>query len=130
MRNSTQRTMLAVVAIVLALIAGVWWGGHPSDLPQFLRSAFTAQPNGSVVDEALADIEHDYLRRLRATQLQNNAISGAINGLGDPYAAYQTPAQFRHFGKAVGATTSTLMPTPEKCVAPTALPKWRNCAGV
>ena len=104
MRNSTQRTMLAVVAIVLALVAGVWWGGHPSDLPQFLRSAFTAQPNGSVVDEALADIEHDYLRRLRATQLQNNAISGAINGLGDPYAAYQTPAQFRHFGKAVGAT--------------------------
>ena len=102
MQNSIQRTMLAVVAVVLVLIAGIWWGGHPSDLPPFLRNAFVSHPNGTVVDEALADIEHDYLHRLRATQLQNNAISGAIAGLGDPYAAYQTPAEFRDFGKAVG----------------------------
>jgi len=80
MQNSIQRTMLAVVAVVLVLIAGIWWGGHPSDLPPFLRNAFVSHPNGTVVDEALADIEHNYLRRLRATQLQNNAISGAIDG--------------------------------------------------
>jgi carboxyl-terminal processing protease len=104
MQTSTQRTMLAVVAAVLLLIAGVWWGGHPADLPSFMRSAFVSHPNGSVVDEALADIEHDYLLRLRVTQLQNNAITGAIDGLGDPYAEYQTPAEFRDFGKAAGPT--------------------------
>jgi carboxyl-terminal processing protease len=96
--------MLAVVAAVAVLIAGIWWGGHPSDLPPILRNAFVSHPNGTVVDEALADIEHDYLHRLRATRLQNNAIAGAIDGLGDPYAAYQTPAEFRDFGKALGPT--------------------------
>jgi carboxyl-terminal processing protease len=96
--------MLAVVAAVAVLIAGIWWGGHPSDLPPLLRNAFVSHPNGTAVDEALADIEHDYLHRLRATRLQNNAIAGAIDGLGDPYAAYQTPAEFRDFGKALGPT--------------------------
>ncbi|HEX2701899.1 MAG TPA: S41 family peptidase [Solirubrobacteraceae bacterium] len=102
MQNSIQRTMLAIVAAVLVLIAGIWWGGHPADLPPILRNAFVSHPNGSVVDEALADIEHDYFRRQRATQLQNNAITGAVDGLADPYAAYQTPEEFRGFGKAPG----------------------------
>jgi hypothetical protein len=99
MQNSIQRTMLAVVALVLVLIVGIWWGGHPSDLPPFLRNAFVSHPDGTVVDEALADIEHDYLQRLRATQLQNNAISGAIDGLGDPYAV-------RRISRASASTSS------------------------
>jgi carboxyl-terminal processing protease len=98
--KANQKIVLAVVVAVLLLIAGIWWGGHPSDLPGVLRNAFVSNPNGTIVDQALADIEHDYFRRLSAVQLQNNAISGAIDGLGDPYAEYQTPVEFRGFGKA------------------------------
>jgi carboxyl-terminal processing protease len=100
MDKPNQKIVLAVVVAVLLLIAGIWWGGHPADLPGVLRSAFVSNPNGTIVDQALADIEHDYFRRLSATQLQNNAISGAIDGLRDPYAEYQTPVEFRGFGKA------------------------------
>jgi carboxyl-terminal processing protease len=104
MQKPTSKIMLAVVAAVLLLIAGIWWGGHPADLPSPLRTAFVANPNGTTVDQALADIEHDYFRRLSATQLENNAIAGAIAGLDDPYAAYQTPSTFRDFGKAPAAS--------------------------
>ncbi len=98
--KSTRKALLGVLAVLLVLIGGIWWGGHPADLPAPLRDAFVSNPNGTVVDQALGAIEHDYFHRLNPTQLDNNAIAGAIAGLRDPYADYQTPAQFRDFAKA------------------------------
>jgi carboxyl-terminal processing protease len=100
MQKPIEKITLAVVAAVLLLIAGIWLGGHPGDLPSGVRSAFVSNPNGTVVDQALADIQHDYFRHLSSTQLENNAISGAVAGLNDPYADYQPPSVFRNFGKA------------------------------
>ena len=91
--------MLAAAATVVVLLVGIWWGGHPSYLPSAVRNALVSSPNGTTVDQALADIEHDYFRPLSSTMLENDAISGAVAGLRDPYAAYQTPSQFRDFAK-------------------------------
>jgi carboxyl-terminal processing protease len=99
----TRTGVLAAVAVVLALVAGIWWGGHPGDLPSPLRDSLVANPHESPVDAALADIEQQYYRRLGAAQLQNGAISGAVATLGDPYASYETPAEYRDFGKAPAA---------------------------
>jgi carboxyl-terminal processing protease len=100
MRTSIEKTSLALVAAVLLLIAGIWLGGHPSDLPTFLRTAFVSDAQNTTVDQALSVIEHDYFRRLNQERLDDGAISGAIASLDDPYADYQTPQQFRSFGKA------------------------------
>jgi len=100
MHTRTQKISLALALAVLLLVAGIWWGGHPSDLPSALRSALTANNHLSAVDQALADIEQSYFRRLPASGLENSAITGAVATLGDPYATYQTPAEYRHFGKA------------------------------
>ena len=99
-----EKAILSVLAVTAVLIGGIWWGGHPADLPAPLRDAFVSSPNGTIVDQALGAIEHDYFHRLNATQLDNNAIAGAIASLGDPYADYQTPAQFRDFAKAPAPT--------------------------
>jgi carboxyl-terminal processing protease len=104
MQTSIEKITLAVVAGTLLLVAGIWWGGHPSDLPPVLRNAFVSSPHSAAVDEALADIEHDYYRRPSAGQLANNAIAGAVAGLEDPYADYQTPQAYRDFAKAPPAT--------------------------
>ena len=100
MRTPIEKTSLAVVAAVLLLIAGIWLGGHPSDLPTFLRTAFVSGSQNTTVDQALGVIEQDYFRRLNQERLDDGAISGAIASLDDPYADYQTPQQFRSFGKA------------------------------
>ena len=56
-------TLAVLVVLLLALLAaGVWWGGHPEDLPGFLQRVFVANRNTRVVDEALARIHHDYYR--------------------------------------------------------------------
>jgi len=30
------------LGLLAVLVLGIWWGGHPGDLPSFLRSAFVA----------------------------------------------------------------------------------------
>lgn len=100
MQTPIEKTSLAVVAAVLLLVAGIWLGGHPSDLPPFLRSAFVSSSQDTTVDQALAVIEQDYFHRLDENKLDNGAISGAVASLDDPYADYQTPEEFASFGKA------------------------------
>jgi carboxyl-terminal processing protease len=86
-----------ILAVLIVLGFGIWWGGHPSDLPGFLRSAFVANPHDTIISEALSDIQHNDFRRVRRSGLINGAITGAVASLGDPYATYETPAEFNSF---------------------------------
>jgi len=92
-RNATIKTVCAVVL----LAAGIWWGGHPADLPGFLRSALVANPGDTVISEALSDIQHDYFHPLARHGLIDGSIAGAVASLGDPYATYDTPARYTAF---------------------------------
>jgi len=100
MHANTKQISIAAVTAVLLLFLGIWWGGHPGDLPAPLRDALVSNPHGSTVDQALADVQTQYYRRLGAARLENAAITGAVATLDDPYATYQTPAEYRQFGKA------------------------------
>ena len=51
-RRQSLSTVLALLLPIL-LVAGVWLGGHSEDLPGFLRSAFVANRQTLVVDEAI-----------------------------------------------------------------------------
>ncbi len=94
--NITKRVLIALAALAV-LCVGLWWGGHPSDMPSFLRSAFVANPHDVIIDEALSDIQHDYFRPVGRNGLINAAIEGAVASLGDPYAQYQTPQALNSF---------------------------------
>jgi carboxyl-terminal processing protease len=83
------------VLVVLAL--GIWLGGHPSDLPGFLRSAFVANSQDRVIDEALSDIQHDYYHPVSRGGLIDGSIAGAVATLKDPYAGYDTAAAYSAF---------------------------------
>jgi carboxyl-terminal processing protease len=91
--NSAIKT-LGVLA-VLAL--GLWWGGHPTELPGFLRSAFVANPHDAVLSEALSDIQHDYYHPVSRAGLIDGSITGAVASLGDRYAQYENPASYTAF---------------------------------
>jgi carboxyl-terminal processing protease len=97
MKAKPTTTTLGVLGVLVVLAFGIWWGGHPGDLPGFLRSAFVANPNDGVISEALNDIQHDYFHPVGRTALINGSITGAVASLADPYADYETPSQFNAF---------------------------------
>jgi carboxyl-terminal processing protease len=88
---------IKTLGVLVVLAAGIWWGGHPGDLPGFLRSIFVANSHDTVISEALSDIQHDFLHPVGRVGLIDGSIAGAVASLGDPYAQYENPTAFKAF---------------------------------
>ena len=99
MSRASRQLLNAALALLaaLALVLCLWLGGHPEHLPGFLRSAFVADHQTRVVDEAIQRIQHDYYRPIPTSRLTNSSISGLIASLGDRFSHYLTPSQYREF---------------------------------
>ena len=82
--------------MLLLLVLGLWLGGHPTSLPEPVRDVFVDQQVADV-DEALADIEHDYYRKPRSSKLTDDAINGAVLGLDDRFSNYFDPKEYAAF---------------------------------
>jgi carboxyl-terminal processing protease len=92
-----KTSTIKALGVLVVLCVGIWWGGHPSQLPGFLRSAFVANPHDAVIGEALSDIQHDYYHPVARGGLIDGSIAGAVATLNDPYAAYDTPSEYSAF---------------------------------
>jgi carboxyl-terminal processing protease len=99
MSPSRRQPLNAALALLLPvlLLVGLWLGGHPEDLPGFLRSAFVASPQTQVVDEAIQRIAADYYRPIATSKLDNASIGGLVASLGDRFSHYLSPSEFREF---------------------------------
>ena len=97
-RHLLSGVLTAALAVAL-LVLGIWLGGHPNDLPGFMRNAFVADGDTRVVNEAIDDVAHDYYRPLSQAQLSNAAISGIVAGLHDRFSNYLTPQQYGSFDR-------------------------------
>jgi carboxyl-terminal processing protease len=85
------------LALPILLVVGLWLGGHPEDLPGFLRTAFVNEHQAHVINEAIQRIEDDYYRPISSSQLNNASISGMVASLGDRFSHYLTPNEFHEF---------------------------------
>lgn len=97
---SPRRPPLAAVLAFLApvlLVAGLWLGGHPEDLPDFLKQAFVANHSTLVVDEAIERVARDYYRPIAVSKLSDASISGLVKSLGDRFSHYLTASEFSEF---------------------------------
>ena len=82
-----RQPLLAWLAVMLPvlLVVGIWLGGHPSDLPGFLRRALVADQDTRVVNQAIDEISHDYYRSLKRVDLANASIAGVVASLLDRF---------------------------------------------
>ena len=102
------------VLLPILLVVGIWLGGHPEDLPGFARrSAFEANHQTQVVDEALARISSDYYRPIAKSQLANASIAGAVASLDDRFSHYLTPKEFHEFDSPPSFTGIGVVVAPE-----------------
>ena len=96
-RPRTPR-VVKVLLVVVVLLVGVWFGGHPSWLPGPVRSAFVAQ-NGDdkLINQVLGLIEKDYYRKVDRSDLVNKGLAAAVASLNDKYSHYYDPSDYKAF---------------------------------
>jgi carboxyl-terminal processing protease len=95
-RRPTSYPLIVVLLLLpVMLVLGVWWGGHPQDLPGFLRGLVPGSTR--VLDEAVTDIQHDYYRQVPSGRLVNSSISGMVAQLDDRFSSYFTPSEYRAY---------------------------------
>jgi carboxyl-terminal processing protease len=97
MSSRRRLTYVLIAMLPVLLVAGVWWGGHPEDLPGFARSSLVAHANTRVVDEAIERISSDYYRPVGTGALANASVAGAVASLRDRFSHYLSPKEFHEF---------------------------------
>lgn len=100
MNTRSSRTSLAAVVALLVLLLGVWWGGHPDDLPGFLRDSLVGGQQNRVVSQGVDEVLHDYYRPLKRSEVVDATLSGLVAGLHDRFSNYFSPQEFRDFNNA------------------------------
>jgi carboxyl-terminal processing protease len=97
-RRSLLRDFAISAGLVVLVLIGVWFGGHPSWLPAPLRSVFVSKTaNERQVQNVLDLISSDYYRKVNTQGLLNVGLESAVASLDDPYSHYYPPAGFRQF---------------------------------
>ncbi len=94
------------LALVVALAAGIWLGGHPSSLPDPIRSAFVNDDEGQLMQQALDTIESNYYRPIRRDQLVDRGIEGAVESLDDQFSHYFDPSTYKRFQQSTNPSFS------------------------
>ncbi len=113
---SSRRRLTYILAAMLPilLVLGVWWGGHPEDLPGFARSGLVAHDDTRVVDEAIDHISSDYYRPIPKSSLTNASVAGAVSSLDDRFSHYLSPKEFHEFDSPPSFTGIGVEVQPEK----------------
>ncbi len=93
------RALAATAAILATLCAGMYLGGHPADLPGFLRDAFV-EDSASLSSEATNLIEDNFYREVSGTRLEDASLQGMVRSLKSPFSHYFTPTQNKVFEQA------------------------------
>jgi carboxyl-terminal processing protease len=97
------------VVLVLVLCAGIWLGGHPGKLPEFLRDRFVDDSAGLNL-EATELIEDNYYRPVGSKELTNASLQGMVRELRlrhhDRFSDYFSPEAQERFNEEISGRFS------------------------
>jgi carboxyl-terminal processing protease len=106
---SARGTAALGAAIVVFLLAGVWLGGHPSKLPEFVRELLLDDSAGLTV-EATELIEDNYYRAVGPDELADGSLQGMVRELrrrnDDRFSEYFPAAALERFNEAISGRFS------------------------
>ena len=98
---------------LVALVAGMWIGGHPENLPDGVRELFVESriaPSASASDDAMSVIEDNYFRETDTSQLDDASIRGMVRSLrkqyDDRFSHYFDSEQLAQFNEAITGSFS------------------------
>jgi carboxyl-terminal processing protease len=91
---------IAALCALIALVAGLWLGGHPESLPGPVRDAFV-QEDRAMRAEIVESIEDNFYKPVNKTKLDDASLKGIVESLDDPYSHYLTPQEAKQFDESV-----------------------------
>src|SRR3954467_12727906 len=97
MRRRRPQIGVLLVLVPLALVLGIWLGGHPDALPGFARGALVADSDGRQYEQAVDTIERDYYRKVDRKALLNKSLTAAVGSLQDQFSHYFSPTDYTQF---------------------------------
>jgi carboxyl-terminal processing protease len=83
--------------IPIALVLGIFLGGHPDTLPSFARNALVSDSDGRLYETAIDKIQRDYYRKIDRKQLLNTSLTAAVESLQDQFSHYFSPKDYASF---------------------------------
>jgi carboxyl-terminal processing protease len=96
---------LALIVAPVALVAGIYLGGHPDDLPGWARDAFVADST-SLQSEARDVIKDNYSRNVSNDRLDDGSLRGMVDVLHDRFSHYFSRRQNQLFTESIGGQFS------------------------
>jgi carboxyl-terminal processing protease len=92
-------TLLVFVLVPVALVGGIWLGGHPDTLPGGVRDTLVADSQGRLYDEAMGIIERDYYRPVQGGKLFDESLDAVVKSLDDRFSNYFSPEDYARFSE-------------------------------
>jgi carboxyl-terminal processing protease len=83
---------IATVCALLALLVGIFLGGHPDLLPGGIRDAFVEEDR-ALRAEIIDRIEENFYKPVDEESLDDASLRGIVESLDDPYSHYLTPKE-------------------------------------
>ena len=96
-----RTVLIALVCALVALFAGLWFGGHPESLPSALRDSFLVKDDRALRAEVTDVIRDNFYKRVDENQLDDASLKGIVRSLDDPFSTYLTPKEAGRFEEAV-----------------------------
>jgi carboxyl-terminal processing protease len=81
---------IATLCALVALLVGIFLGGHPDMLPGGVRDAFVEEDR-ALRAEIIEKIENNFYKRVDEDELDEASLRGIVQSLEDPYSHYLTP---------------------------------------
>lgn len=100
-----MRALIAVAALAMVLLGGIWLGGHPETLPGPVRDAFV-KDDRALRAEITDSIKDNYYKPVSDSQIDESSLKGIVSGLGDRFSNYLTPKETRQFNESVSGSFS------------------------
>jgi carboxyl-terminal processing protease len=91
---------IAALCALVALVAGLWLGGHPESLPGPVRDAFVEEDR-AMRAEIIDSIEDNFYKPVNEKKLDDASLKGIVESLDDPYSHYLTPKEAKQLNESV-----------------------------
>jgi carboxyl-terminal processing protease len=103
-RRRRSLTPVLIALLPVLLVAGIWLGSHPDNLPGFARDALVGDSQAQLYDEALDTIADNYYRPVDKDKLLDQGLEAGVKSLDDRFSAYFDPKAYKEFEEATDGT--------------------------
>jgi carboxyl-terminal processing protease len=104
---------IVIVCALVALVLGIYLGGHPTTLPEPLRDLLV-DDDRALRAEVIDTIDDNFYKPVDEAKLDDASLKGIVESLDDPYSHYLTPNEADAFEESVSGEFEGVGMTVEK----------------